>query len=557
MKRSDQPTKNPILIIINKLKSLNWIVNKNVYFGSSLIIWSMVLMAIFLPIISENFYSNSFDWIKTHLNGFIIYSVGGILLFAIFLLMSPFRKFKLGKEDDKPEFSYLSWMAMLFSAGMGIGLLFNGVSEPLLHFQGLPESKAFLLKGVSDTSTNKAMITTFFHWGLSGWAIYGLIGLSLAYGHYKKDRPLSLRSMFVPLLGDRVNGKIGDVIDITAVVGTLFGVASSLGFGVSQINGGLNYLFGVPIGPTVQVLLIAGITMVATISVVTGVDKGVKLLSEINLVFAGILLIFVFIAIGPLGLLEKYGSNILNYAENLAFLSFSKGKESTSNWMGSWTMFYWCWWIAWSPFVGLFIARISKGRTVGEFLSGVLFVPTGLTFLWFTIFGNGGISLFKGGATDLGEIVTTDISLSMFHFLENLPMSSITCILALIVVFLFFVTSSDSGSYVIDMITAGGHPNPPTHQKIYWACMEGIVAAVLLLMGGLKALQMAMINVSLPFTFVLIGLCFSLLKEFNMDYLEEREKVPSSNGINIGAWTHQITASLILGISAYIFSQGF
>lgn len=480
----------------------------------------MVAVAIIYPVQSEALFNASFQWITSHLSTMTLYAVSGFLLFTLLVMLSPVGKIRLGKDDDEPAFGYISWMAMLFSAGMGIGLLFNGVSEPVLHYLNLPEAKPFLLDGSGNIAANKAQVQTFFHWGLSGWAIYAIIGLALAYGHYRKGRKLSIRAALIPLFGDRIKGKWGDVIDILAVVGTLFGVATSLAFGVAQINAGLNHVLDIPISKEIQLGLIFGITLIATISVVTGVDKGVKLLSEINLVFAAILLVFVAIVLGPVFVGESYTNNLYNYFTNLPFLSAQKADAGYIDWLGDWTLMYWGWWIAWSPFVGLFIARISKGRTIGEFLFGVLFVPSLLTFLWMTVFGDGAISLIEAGNTELAQVVQSDVTLSLFSFLENLPGGTFSSIAALIVVFFFFVTSSDSGSYVIDMITAGGDPNPPTHQKVYWAFMEGIVAAVLLYMGGMKALQVAMINVSLPFTLVLILMTVSLSKELYQEYHE-------------------------------------
>lgn len=496
-------------------KKIRWVINPNVYIGSSLIIWSLVLMSVIFTKGSTELFT------KVHtsiIHNFSWLFIGGVAIFLIFsgwLLITKYGHIRLGKDNEKPQFSFLSWMAMLFSAGMGIGLLFYGVAEPIMHYSNLPTGKTL----TASTDAAKAMNITFFHWGLHAWAIYAIIGLALAYGTYRKGRALSIRYTLYPLFGKAIEGRLGDLIDILAVVGTLFGVATSLGFGVTQINSGLNYVFGVPISETVQVGLIAFITLVATVSVVTGIDKGVKLLSEFNIIVAIGLLLFVFFAGHPNDLMNLYVENIGTYIRNLPQLTFSTGARNDGTWMGSWTLFYWGWWIAWSPFVGMFIARISKGRTLKEFVSGVLFIPSLFTFFWMTVFGESAISMIKDGSDKLETMVNSNVAVSLYAFLENLPMSQITCILAILVVFSFFVTSSDSGSFVIDMITAGGDPNPPTHQKVYWAFMEGIVAAVLLWTGGLKALQMASLTVALPFCVVILFICLSLYRELRAEAL--------------------------------------
>ena len=501
-------------------KRLNWVVNPNVYVGSSVIIWSLVLLTILFNEASTKLFTDINDMIVNNFSWLYVGAVGFFLIFCFYLLLSRFGDIKLGKPNEKPQFRFLSWISMLFSAGMGIGLLFYAVAEPVMHFTNYPEGKSL----VASSLTTKAMNVTFFHWGLHAWAIYVVVGLSLAFGHFRKGRPLSIRYTLYPLFGKRVEGVFGDVIDIVAVVGTLFGVATSLGLGVVQINSGLSYVFGIPTGVGVQSLLIALITLAATISVVTGVEKGIRILSEANIVVAIVLLLFVFAAGNSTQLLNFFFENVGSYLRNLPHMTFQTGTRTHPEWMGSWTLFYWGWWMAWSPFVGMFIARISRGRTLKEFVAGVLFIPTIFTFFWMTVFGESAISMIKGGNEKLENLVNSDISISLFAFLENLPFSSVTPLLAVIVVMTFFVTSSDSGSFVIDMITSGGHPNPPAHQKVYWAVLEGVVAAVLLVAGGLTALQTAAINVALPFSVVIIFICFSLLKELKQEYREIKEK---------------------------------
>ena len=425
-------------------------------------------------------------------------------------MFSQYGNIRLGGDDAEPEFSTLSWFAMLFSAGMGIGLLFYGVAEPMFHFLQPP-----VPSGTAAEAARRAMGFTFLHWGLHPWAVYALVALALAFFSFNKGQPLSIRSIFYPLLGDRINGGWGNLIDILATVATLFGVATSLGFGVQQINAGLNHLIGLEQNSLVQLLLIAGITTIATISVVRGLDGGIKKLSEINIWLAMGLLLFVLLT-GPTlfifnGFLENIGAYLQNFSQ---MATWNETFENTS-WQNNWTVFYWAWWIAWSPFVGMFIARVSRGRTIREFLMGVLAVPTLVTFLWMTVFGNSAlyIELYKDGG--LAQAVTENVPLSLFLLLEHFPLTPVTSVLGVLVVISFFVTSSDSGSMVIDIITAGGNPDPPIPQRLFWAILEGVVAAALLLSGGLEALQSAVITTGLPFAAVLLLLCFSLKKGLN------------------------------------------
>jgi len=446
---------------------------------------------------------------------FFILTVNAILVFCFYIGLSRFGRIRLGGDAAKARHSYLSWLAMLFSAGMGIGLIFWSVAEPIVHLHDPPLS---LVEADSPKAADWAMAFTYFHWGLHAWGVYGLVGLALAYFGFNKGLPFTIRSTFHPILGDRIHGPIGNAIDIAAVVATLFGVATSLGFGAQQVNAGLNVLFGWEQSPMMQVWLIAGITAIASLSVVLGLDKGIKRLSQFNMSMAALLLVLVAILGPTITLLNGFIQNLGTYTHELFFLSSWTDTYLKSGWREGWTVFYWAWWIAWSPFVGMFIARISRGRTVREFLIGVLLVPTGLTFLWLSIFGNTAIDLSLTGNETVTQAVAIDESTSLFALLAELPLSSVTSVIGIVVIVTFFVTSSDSGSLVIDIITAGGNLNPPVWQRIFWATMEGAVAATLLIVGGedsLTALQTASIAAGLPFSFALVAISWSLKKSMS------------------------------------------
>ncbi|MCF7933431.1 MAG: BCCT family transporter [Spirochaetia bacterium] len=503
----DNPHHKESVIKSNKLK-LD--IHPVVFITSAVLIIGFVLItAIFNEIIGDVF-SPLLMSITSNAGWFFTLAMNIILLFVVYIMFSRYGDIRLGGDDALPDFSTKSWFAMLFSAGMGIGLLFYGVAEPMFHYITPPLDTAS-----SAEAARQAMAYTFLHWGLHPWAVYSLVALALAFFSFNKGQPLSIRSIFYPLLGEKIHGAWGNVIDILATVATLFGVATSLGFGVQQINAGLSHVFGIEQNIGIQMLLIAGITSIATISVVKGLDAGIRKLSELNIYLAMLLLAFVFLFGPTLFILNGFLENIGSYLQS--FLQVSTWNETfeATNWQNSWTVFYWAWWIAWSPFVGMFIARVSRGRTIREFLMGVLCVPSLVTFLWLTVFGNSAlyIEIFGGGG--LGEQVTQNIPLSLFLLLEHFPLSSITSILAVLVVVSFFVTSSDSGSMVIDIITAGGNPDPPIPQRLFWASLEGVVAAALLLSGGLAALQSAVVATGLPFAIVLIILCFSLKKGLN------------------------------------------
>lgn len=493
-------------------------VHNPVFAISGLTIVAFVFLALALPDQAASFFgwlrpalTSTFDW-------FFLLAANIFVLVCIGIVVSPLGKVRLGGRDATPDYSYAGWFAMLFAAGMGIGLMFFGVSEPISHYSssvaegaGSPESWAPLAGAAGNEMEARrlGMAATIFHWGLHPWAIYAVVALSLALFAYNKGLPLSVRSMFYPIFGERVWGWTGHVIDILAVFATLFGLATSLGIGAEQANAGLEFLFGIPEGDASKVLLIIGITAIALVSVVAGLDRGVKRLSEINMSLALLLLLFV-IVVGPTAaILTGFVGNLAAYVENLPALSNPFGRED-DNFRQGWTSFYWAWWISWSPFVGMFIARVSRGRTVREFIICVLLIPSLVSVLWMTAFGGTAISqLVDDGYTAVAD---SALELQLFMMLNALPLTAITSFVGIVLVIVFFVTSSDSGSLVIDTITAGGKMDAPKSQRIFWCIFEGLVAIALLLGGGLLALQAAAVSTGLPFALVLLLACWALIK---------------------------------------------
>ncbi|MFI3014268.1 BCCT family transporter [Klebsiella aerogenes] len=490
-------------------------INKAVFFTSTVLIFLLVAFAAIFPDIAEKHFRQLQQDIFTNASWFYILAVALILLSVTFLGLSRYGDIKLGPDHAEPDFSYHSWFAMLFSAGMGIGLMFFGVAEPVMHYLSPPV-------GIPETieAAKQAMRLTFFHWGLHAWAIYAIVALILAFFSYRHGLPLTLRSALYPIIGGRIYGPIGHAVDIFAVIGTVFGVATSLGYGVLQVNAGLNHLFGVPINETVQVILIIVITALATLSVVSGLDKGIRILSELNLGLAVLLLMLV-LALGPTVLLLKsFVENTGGYLSELVSKTFNlyAYEPKSSNWLGGWTLLYWGWWLSWSPFVGMFIARVSRGRTIRQFVTGVLFVPAGFTLMWMTVFGNSAIYLIMDkGATDLAGTVQQDVSLALFNFLEHFPFSGALSVVAMAMVIVFFVTSADSGSMVVDTLASGGSGQTPIWQRIFWAALMGVVAIALLLAGGLSALQTVTIASALPFSVILLIAIYGLLKALRRD----------------------------------------
>ncbi len=493
-----------------------------VFVFSSIVILLFVILTLALQDQMEPIFNSMFSFLTTNLGWVFLLGANVFVLLALVLIFTPLGKVRIGGADAKPDFGYAGWFSMLFAAGMGIGLMFYGVSEPLGHYgtamggislgeDGLRTDWAPLggAEGDQAGAISLSMAATIFHWGFHPWGAYAIVGLSLAIFSYNKGLPLTMRSIFYPILGERVWGWPGHVIDILAVFATLFGLTTSLGIGATQAAGGLNYLFGIPSGDATLVLLILGITIVAMGSIMLGVDKGVQRLSQINMVLAALLLGFVIIMGPTLMIATGVVDNLVGYVTHLPALSMPFGRED-ANFSQGWTAFYWAWWIAWSPFVGMFIARVSRGRTVREFLISVLLIPTMASVVWMTAFGTTAIDqVVNAGIT---EVQDAALELQLFNMLEYLPLTAITSFVGITLVIVFFITSSDSGSLVIDSITAGGKVDAPKPQRLFWALIEGALAIALLLGGGLAALQTAALTTGLPFTLVLLVGCYAIVK---------------------------------------------
>jgi choline/glycine/proline betaine transport protein len=478
-----------------------------VFLGGAVLILTFVVLGIAYHAAMADTAAAVHDWIARRLGWFYTGAVAIFPVFAIALAISRYGDVRLGDPQERPKYRRLTWFAMLFSAGMGIGLLFWSVAEPLSHYLAPPYGE-----GGTEEAGRLALRLTFFHWGLHAWAIYVVTALGLAFFAFRHKLPLSLRSVFYPLVGDRIFGPFGHVVDVFAVLGTMFGVATSLGLGVMQVNAGLDYLFEIGHSRTIQLLLIAGITAAATASVVSGLDKGIATLSRAN-VFAAFAMLAAVLLLGPTSfLLDAFLEGTGEYLQRLVATSLWTQATEDGAWQADWTLFYWGWWISWSPFVGTFIARVSRGRTIREFVIGVLIVPTAAVLLWMTVFGATAIYLQHTGAAELAGYVDGEVSRAFFALLDALPGAEVTAALATLIVMLFFVTSSDSGSLVIDMLTAGGHTDPPKIQRVFWAVTEGVVAATLLLGGGLQALQTAAITTGLPIAAILLLLCYTLYR---------------------------------------------
>lgn len=491
-----------------------------VFYPSAIIIVLFIALTLIIGKPMEEVFSKTQTSITTNTGWFLVLAMNIFLAFAIYFAFSKTGKIRIGGKNAEPEFSTFAWFSMLFSAGLGIGLLFYGVGEPMYHFS----DPVLNPEGTSPAqAAETAMKYTFLHYGLHAWAVYAVLGLALAFFTFNKKLPLTLRSVFYPLLGERVNGIIGNIIDVIAVVATLFGLATTLGLGVQQVAAGLNYLFGIVDNTTTHVILIAVITGAATVSVVLGLDKGVRVLSEANMRLAIIFLVLMLILGPTIFLLDSFVQNVGVYFQEMISLGALTEAYTGTNWQNDWTIFYWAWWIAWSPFVAMFIARVSKGRTVREFFLGVMLVPSILTFFWMSVFGGSGLYLELNDVAEISGAVRENIATALFVMLKEYPFSMITSFIGIVLVTIFFVTSSDSGSLVIDSITAGGKLDAPVGQRIFWATTEGAVAATLLLGGGLKALQTASVLSGLPFAIILIIMCFSLMKGLNEE-IEEMEQ---------------------------------
>ncbi|MGG7645842.1 BCCT family transporter [Rhodovulum sp. YNF3179] len=512
--------------ITTKIGPFGLDIHNPVFVISGVVVILFVAYALIAPTHASDFFgwlrpalTSTFDW-------FFLLAANVFVLFCLFLIVSPWGSVRLGGAEATPDYGYPGWFAMLFAAGMGIGLMFFGVLEPAYYF-GTPWGDAplgtvrpftedgALIAGNVEEARRMALAATSYHWALHPWAIYAVVALALALFSYNKGLPLSIRSAFYPILGERVWGWWGHIIDTLAVFATLFGLATSLGIGAQQANAGLNYVYGIPSNTTVQVLLIIGITAIALVSVLRGLDGGVKLLSEINMVVAALLLVFVLFAAGAGTILSEFVAGLGAYAQEVVPLSNPFGREDTG-YMQGWTAFYWAWWISWSPFVGMFIARVSRGRTVREFITCVLIIPSLVCILWMAVFGGSAISDMianpETSAVKANVIDSYAPELSLFAMLESLPLTAITSTIGIILVIVFFVTSSDSGSLVIDTITAGGKIDAPVPQRVFWCTFEGLVAIALLIGGGLTALQAMVISTGLPFTVILLLICWAILQ---------------------------------------------
>ena len=495
-------------------------IHKPVFWPAIALITLMIVSTLLLGDQAEELFTNIQNGVTDNGGWFFVIAVNIFIVFSLFIAFSRFGSIKLGGDEAETDFSTMAWFAMLFSAGMGIGIMFWSVAEPIFHYLSPP-----MADGETAEAAQQAMNLTYLHWGFHAWGIYAVVGLALGFFAFNRGLPLSFRSVFYPLIGDRIKGWMGDVIDVLAVLATLFGLATSLGLGVLQVSAGLEHVFGLPDNIYLQVGIIVGITAVATVSVVLGIDKGVRVLSEMNVRIAALFLVFV-ILVGPtIFIFDSFIQNFGGYLNSVATFSFWTESYSGTNWQSSWTIFYWAWWISWSPYVGMFIARISKGRTVKEFVLGVLIVPSIITFLWMSAFGGSAISLEMSGIGNIGDAVNDNVATALFVFLEQFPLEMVTSLIAIVLILSFFVTSSDSGSLVIDGLTSGGKLDAPVGQRIFWAQTEGLVAAILLIGGGLTALQTASISTGLPFALILLVMCYSLHQGLKREYRENQQRI--------------------------------
>jgi glycine betaine transporter len=474
---------------------------------SLVIVFVIVLFGAISPELFASAASHVLKVTTTNFGWFYLIVTFGFLIFCIFLAFSRYGQIPLGSDDDEPEYSLPTWFAMLFSAGMGIGLVFWGVAEPVSHYFSPPAG----VTGQTTEAAQTALRYAFFHWGLHPWGIYALIALALAYFQFRKGAKGLISSTFGPLLGERIHGPLGKGIDILAVIATAFGVATSLGLGTLQINGGLSHLFGLPSNTTVQIVIISIITVLFLLSATTGLDRGIKYLSNTNLVLA-LLLLLLTLVLGPTSFIfDAFTSTLGSYLNNLISMSLRLTPFTQGTWVANWTLFYWSWWIAWAPFVGMFIARVSKGRTIKEFVICVMLVPSLLSFIWFSVFGGTALHLEIFDQAPIGTAVQRDISTALFLALEQLPMGYILAVVAILLIITFFITSADSAIFVLGMLSSDGNLDPSNRVKVTWGILQSSIAIVLLLSGGLEGLQTASIVAALPFTVIMVLMCFSLV----------------------------------------------
>ena len=489
-------------------------VNRPVFIASALLIVGFIIFGSLFGELAGEVFNQLQSFITHRFRWLFIILMNVTVVFSLYIALSRYGDIRLGHQTEHPEYSLLSWFGMLFSAGIGIGLLYWGTAEPLYHFMSPPMGQAETVE-----AAKQAMSISFLHWGIHAWALYCVVALSLAYFHYRRGLPLSIRSVLYPLIGQKIYGKWGHVVDTLAVFGTMFGVVTSLGLGAMQINAGFSNVFGIPNNVPVQLCLIAIITAMATLSVMMGLDKGIKRLSDINIVLTVLLLGFM-LFFGPTQfIIDSFIENIGNYVSQLIPLGFWSEAYSNTDWQANWTIFYWAWWVSWSPFVGIFVARISRGRTIREFIFGVLFIPMLLLFFWFTTFGGSAVHMELMGNYGLIEAVKADYGSAIFKLIEYYPLTKPLTLVIVVMIMLWFVTSSDSASFVIDMLTAGGDTNPPKIQRLFWALSQGVIAAVLLVAGGLSALQAVAIIAGFPFAIVVFVMMYCLWRGLTRDRL--------------------------------------
>ena len=493
-------------------------VNRPVFIASALLIVGFIFFGSLFGELAGEVFNQLQSFITHRFRWLFIILMNVAVVFSLYIALSRYGDIRLGHQTEHPEYSLLSWFGMLFSAGIGIGLLYWGTAEPLYHFMSPPMGQAETVE-----AAKQAMSISFLHWGIHAWALYCVVALSLAYFHYRRGLPLSIRSVLYPLIGQKIYGKWGHVVDTLAVFGTMFGtmfgVVTSLGLGAMQINAGFSNVFGIPNNVPVQLCLIAIITAMATLSVMMGLDKGIKRLSDINIVLTVLLLGFMLL-FGPTQfIIDSFIENIGNYVSQLISLGFWSEAYSNTDWQANWTIFYWAWWVSWSPFVGIFVARISRGRTIREFIFGVLFIPMLLLFFWFTTFGGSAVHMELMGNYGLIEAVKADYGSAIFKLIEYYPLTKPLTLVIVVMIMLWFVTSSDSASLVIDMLTAGGDTNPPKIQRLFWALSQGVIAAVLLVAGGLSALQAVAIIAGFPFAIVVFVMMYCLWRGLTRDRL--------------------------------------
>lgn len=484
--------------------------NNVVFFVSIIIVFAIVAFAVFAPTIFSDVFNFIYQGSVNNFGWLYLASMFGFVVFVVFVGLSKWGKIRLGSDDSRPEYSNLSWFAMLFSAGMGIGLVFWGVAEPLNHFV----NPIIGIESGTMEAAEFAMRKSFFHWGLQPWAGYCVIAMALAYMQFRKGKPGLISSIFIPLVGEeKAKGWFGKTVDILAVFATVAGVATSLGLGAMQINSGLNYMFGIPETMMVVTVIIAIITVIFLVSTLSGLDKGIKLLSNLNIAIAGLIMLAAFFVGPTVKMLNSFFTFSGEYVTQFITDSLTMPAFQADPWYGAWTIFYWAWWIAWAPFVGMFIARISKGRTIREFVLGVLVVPTLGSFIWFAIFGTLGMDL----GLEVAKEAIASTSTAFFVVMSHYPLGTIISVIAILLLVTFFVTSANSATFVLAMMTHNGDLNPPSSKKFVWGMIQSALALVLIIAGGLNMLQTASIAAALPFIFVMILACVSLVKMFKSE----------------------------------------